>query len=170
MKGKKCLVTGAGAGIGRTLSKKLHEMGVEVYALSRTLETLESLQKECPGIHIIQQDIAKWDETRQKVLDLPVMDMLVNNAGAGDQNLFLDVPEGELDKLWAINVKPVVNLGQVVAKKVDRSKQTRDHSQCFISSISDWHATSHFLWSIQSCHGSNHTGHGSRIGPQGHTD
>ena len=118
MKGKKCLVTGAGAGIftndlsqctyvniyhtfsgiGRTLSKKLHEMGVEVYALSRTLETLESLQKECPGIHIIQQDIAKWDETRQKVLDLPVMDMLVNNAGAGDQNLFLDVPEGELDK------------------------------------------------------------------------
>ena len=73
-------------------------MGAEVYALSRTKETLESLQKECPGIHIIQQDVGDWNETRRKVDDLPLISMLVNNAGLGDQNLFLDVPEEELDK------------------------------------------------------------------------
>ena len=72
-------------------------MGVEVYALSRTKETLESLQIECPGIHIIQQDVADWNETRKKMDDLPLISMLVNNAGLGNQNLFLDVPEEELD-------------------------------------------------------------------------
>lgn len=117
-RGKKVLVTGAGAGIGRSLCIKLHSMGVEVYALSRTKATLETLQAECPGIHVIQQDIANWDETRKKIEVLPLISMLVNNAGVGDQNLFLDVPEQELDKIWAINVKPVVNISQIVATKL----------------------------------------------------
>ena len=73
-------------------------MGAEVFAMSRTKETLESLQNECPGIHIIQQDISNWEETRKKIDSLPLLSMLVNNAGVGDQNLFLDVPEGELDE------------------------------------------------------------------------
>ena len=56
-------------------------MGVEVYALSRTKATLETLQAECPGIHVIQQDIANWDETRKKIEVLPLISLLVNNAG-----------------------------------------------------------------------------------------
>ena len=68
-------------GIGRSLCIKLHRMGVEVYALSRTKATLETLQAECPGIHVIQQDIANWDETRKKIEVLPLISMLVNNAG-----------------------------------------------------------------------------------------
>lgn len=72
-------------------------MGVQVYALSRTKETLESLQTECPGLEIIQQDVADWNGTRHKVSKLPVIDFLVNNAGVGNQTAFLDVPEGELD-------------------------------------------------------------------------
>jgi NAD(P)-dependent dehydrogenase (short-subunit alcohol dehydrogenase family) len=100
-RGKKVLVTGAGAGIvlflfkclsefyfnddylgiGRSLCIKLHRMGVVVYALSRTKATLETLQAECPGMHVIQQDIANWDETRKKIEVLPLISMLVNNAG-----------------------------------------------------------------------------------------
>ena len=97
-KGKKALVTGAGAGIGRSLCIRLHSLGVEVHALSKTKSNLESLATECPGVHIIAQDISDWPGTREKVEALPVLDFLVNNAGIGDQNLFLDVPEDELDK------------------------------------------------------------------------
>ena len=50
--------------------------------------------------------------------------MLVNNAGIGDQNLFMDVPEKELDRIWAINVKPVVNVSQSVAKKLIAANQS----------------------------------------------
>ena len=47
----------------------------------------------------------------------------MNNAGLGNQNLFLDVPEEELDSLWAVNVKPIVNLGQVMVKKLLEEKK-----------------------------------------------
>ena len=47
----------------------------------------------------------------------------MNNAGLGNQNLFLDVPEEELDSLWAVNVKPIVNLGQVMVKKLLQEKK-----------------------------------------------
>ena len=35
---------------------------------------------------------------RQKVEVLPSFDLLVNNAGLGNQNLFINVPEEEMDK------------------------------------------------------------------------
>lgn len=122
-KGKKVLVTGAGAGIGRCLTKRLHSLQAEVYALSRSKGGLESLEAECPGVKIIQQDVADWNGTREKILALPVLDCLVNNAGIGDQSMFLDVPEDELDKIFAVNVKPIVNIGQIVARKMIEAKK-----------------------------------------------
>ena len=98
LKGKKVVVTGAGAGIGRSLCVRLHGMGLEVFALSKTLKNLETLQAECPGLKIICQDIADWKSTRTAVEALPAFDLLVNNAGLGNQNMFLDVPEEEMDK------------------------------------------------------------------------
>ena len=61
LQGKRVVVTGAGAGIGRALCIRLHNLGLQVYAVSKTLANLESLQQECPGISIIQQDIADWN-------------------------------------------------------------------------------------------------------------
>ena len=52
--GKKILVTGAGRGIGRALVKALIEAGGEVYALSLTKASLDSLVEEFPRVHPIQ--------------------------------------------------------------------------------------------------------------------
>jgi len=118
LKGKKAVVTGAGAGIGRSVCIKLHELGVQVYAISKTKKNLESLEHEYPGIKTIHQDLAEWNETRGKIEALPTFELLVNNAGLGNQNSFLNVPEEEMDKLWGVNVKPIVNISQVMAKKL----------------------------------------------------
>ena len=120
LKGKKAVVTGAGAGIylfhhnqfikqfvtcslhvgiGKSVCIKLHQLGVEVYAISKTKANLESLEKECPGIKTIQQALADWKGTKEKIEALPLFELLVNNAGLGNQNLFIDVPEDEMDKL-----------------------------------------------------------------------
>ena len=98
LKGKKVVVTGAGAGIGRSLCVRLHQMGLEVFAISKTQKNLDSLKAECSGITAINQDLADWNSTRSAIEALPTFDLLVNNAGLGDQNLFMDVPEAELDK------------------------------------------------------------------------
>jgi len=43
-KGKKYLVTGVGAGIGRGVAKELVNLGAEVWGVSRTKANLDSLQ------------------------------------------------------------------------------------------------------------------------------
>ena len=98
LKGKKVVVTGAGAGIGRSLCIRLHRMGLDVFAISKTQKNLDSLKTECNGITTLSQDIADWKNTRAAIEALPTFDLLVNNAGVGDQNLFMDAPEEELDK------------------------------------------------------------------------
>ena len=85
-------------GIGRSVCIKLHELGVQVYAISKTKKNLESLEHEYPGIKTIHQDLAEWNETRGKIEALPTFELLVNNAGLGNQNSFLNVPEEEMDK------------------------------------------------------------------------
>lgn len=118
-KGKIAVVTGAGAGkivtfphlllttkalnfensgIGRSLCVRLHQLGVKVYAISKTQENLDTLKAECPNIEVIRQDVSDWKGTRRLVEALPTFDYLVNNAGIGEQNFFIDVPEEELDK------------------------------------------------------------------------
>ena len=69
-----------------------------MYAISKTKANLDSLVRECPKIHAITQDLSNWNETRQKVEVIPSFDLLVNNAGLGNQNLFINVPEEEMDK------------------------------------------------------------------------
>ena len=45
--GRRCLVTGAGKGIGRGVALALIKSGAHVFALTRTKEDLESLAAEC---------------------------------------------------------------------------------------------------------------------------
>ena len=123
-KGQKILVTGAGSGIGRGLSLKLAELGAEVFAVSKTEARLESLRAENGSIKTICVDLSDWKATRELLLQLPAMDGLVNNAGMGQATPFLEVQEEELDQIYAINVKPIVNVSQVVVKKMLEEKKS----------------------------------------------
>jgi len=125
MNGQRVLVTGAGAGIGRGLTKSLLEMGAEVWAVSRTLANLESLKAECdsPLLHIVAVDLTDWEATRSALSPLPRMDGLVNNAAVAICTPFLQVTPGEIDLLFNANVKQVINVTQVVVGKMVAEKQ-----------------------------------------------
>ncbi|KAK3872426.1 hypothetical protein Pcinc_022500 [Petrolisthes cinctipes] len=113
--GRRALVTGAGAGIGRGVALKLAQMGAEVFALSKTEANLSSLKEECPSITTITIDVTNWDATREAVKKITPIHMLVNNAGTGILLPFLDSTPESFDLMFNLNVKAVMNVSQIVA-------------------------------------------------------
>ncbi|XP_060599624.1 L-xylulose reductase-like [Ruditapes philippinarum] len=123
--GKKFLVTGAGRGIGRQLSKTLSEQGCKVYALSKTKETLDSLAAECDNVKTIHADVGVWEETREKLKDIEVLDGLVNNAAYVGENLIpaLDVSKEYLTKIINANLLGTINTSQIIGRKMVDAKK-----------------------------------------------
>lgn len=58
----------------------MHSYNAKVYALSRTLETLKTLEEECPGVETICVDLSNWEATREALSKLDAFDCLINNA------------------------------------------------------------------------------------------
>jgi NAD(P)-dependent dehydrogenase (short-subunit alcohol dehydrogenase family) len=117
-KGKSVIVTGGGRGIGRAIVVKLHSLGATVFAVSRNPDNLASLKTECPNVHTVAVDLGNWDATTEAIGRIPPVDYLVNNAGVIDLNHFLDVTEENFDTICNVNLKAVINVSQVVAKKM----------------------------------------------------
>ncbi|XP_047529842.1 D-erythrulose reductase-like [Vanessa atalanta] len=121
-KGKRILVTGAGQGIGRGIAIELWRAGANIVALSRTRSHLESLQSEYPSIDIVDVDIADWDKTREVIESLGHFDALVNNAAVAICEPFLTCSPADYNKIFDVNVKAVLNVSQVIARKMVENK------------------------------------------------
>ncbi|GBM48590.1 L-xylulose reductase [Araneus ventricosus] len=113
--GKRALVTGAGKGIGRALTLKLAECGAEVVAVSRTQSDLDALKKESPKIQPLCLDISNWELTKNALKSVGPIDLLVNNAGIMEPKEYGTYTEQDCDKTFNINVKAIVNIGQMIA-------------------------------------------------------
>ncbi|CAG7634433.1 unnamed protein product [Allacma fusca] len=117
-KGKTAIVTGAGRGIGRAVVEKLHSLGVTVYAVSKNPANLASLQSTYSHVKIVAVDLGNWDATRAEIEKIPVVDYLVNNAGISISGNFLEMKPQDIDAIYEVNLKAVINVSQVVAKKM----------------------------------------------------
>ena len=76
-------------------------MGAKVFALSRTESDLVSLEEACPGLRRITADLFDWEETKKAVETLTgdqVMDILINNAGIGGVQSFLQITPDKFDE------------------------------------------------------------------------
>ena len=118
--GKKILITGCGRGIGRALALAIAETGGEVYALSRTKETLDSLAKASERIHPIVADLRDWDQTKDVLEKLEAMDGVVNNAALLMTGIVdaLECPKELLDSYLSTNLIGAINVIQSAGKKM----------------------------------------------------
>ena len=124
---KTAVITGGGTGIGRAISLKLAEDGfnIAVNCLESLLPQAQAVAEECRARGVEAEcfvaDVSKFDACAEMVKAVQErfgsVDVLVNNAGVGSlvRTNILDVTEESLDRVFGINLKGYLFLGQLAA-------------------------------------------------------
>lgn len=110
VRGKLALVTGAGGGLGRTISLKLGDLGCDVAVVDINEETAaavaEELRKKGVKAKSYKVDISKFEEIsslRDNVKsEMGSVEILVNNAGL-IPDMAKEVTEGFLEAMVRVN-------------------------------------------------------------------
>jgi 3-oxoacyl-[acyl-carrier protein] reductase len=114
LSGKRALVTGSGAGIGRSIAYRLAEAGAELILVDIDETRLRSVEKELLEeekiVKTLKADLSNKAEIDSvwKNLSREEPDILVNNAGIYPLKNFLEIDEVILDKVLDINLKAVL--------------------------------------------------------------
>ena len=120
--GKSVLITGAGSGFGKGAALALAARGHSVIATTESAEQASALAAEAPQLRVEKLDITTSD------IDLASawhIDVLVNNAGAGQTGPMADVPMSRLRHLFDVNVFGTLAITQKVVPQMVARKSGR---------------------------------------------
>ena len=127
LKNKYALVTGAGKGLGRACSIALAEAGATVIALSRTSSDLNKLEKDIKKVKgkiiKVSCDVMNYEDLKQKLEKIKIIDVLVNNAGTNIPEPFEKIKQKSMNYLVDLNLKAAFNVAQLVVKKMLKNKK-----------------------------------------------
>jgi len=117
--GRTALVTGAGRGIGRACAVALAEAGAEVWLAARTRAEVEEAARAIGGkAKAVVCDVTDSASLKKIISQMPVLDVLVNNAGSNIPEPFVEVSEAHLDRLLDLNVRAAFLAAQAAARKM----------------------------------------------------
>lgn len=108
--GRKAVVTGSTAGIGRAIAEGLGRAGAAVVVNGRTetrvAKALEELRELLPKAAFtgVVADLATPDGAADLFAQAPDADILVNNVGTGRPKSFFDIEDSEWSGLFELNV------------------------------------------------------------------
>ena len=139
---KTAIITGASRGIGRAEAIQLARDGFSVCInclerMDLAQELSEKLQKEGCSAMAFQADVSVKNEVDAMVEAVHArfgpVDVLVNNAGIAEQCQIQDIREELWDRIFAVNVKGVLNTVQALLPDMLHRK-----SGCIINTSSIW--------------------------------
>ena len=134
LEGKTILVTGASAGIGRSIAIICSQMGARLVITGRNKSNLEETGKLLEGDNHEQYvaDLTLESDLKLLVESLPKLDGFVSNAGIV-RPLVLQFTEFEdVNEVMQINIMVPIHLTRLI---VQNKKLNKDASLVFISSI-----------------------------------
>lgn len=112
--GKRCLVTAAGAGIGRATALAFAREGAEVLATDIDATALETLRAENSAVLITTLDVTDTAQITTLVEANPHIDVLFNCAGYVHAGSILDTDEDAWRRSFAINLDSMFHLCKAV--------------------------------------------------------
>jgi NAD(P)-dependent dehydrogenase (short-subunit alcohol dehydrogenase family) len=112
---KTVMITGAGSGFGKGASLALAARGHQVIATTETEEHATALRAEAPQLTVEKLDITSDDVAKAADWDI---DVLINNAGAGQTGPMADVPLDRVRHLFEVNVFGTLAVTQQVLPRM----------------------------------------------------
>lgn len=143
---KTVLITGGAKGIGKQTAIDFAKLGYNVCinynnSQKEAIILKDTLAKEEKSVSIYKADISKKDEVLDMIKlilkDYAKIDVLVNNAGICDYNLFTDISDEKLKKIIDINLLGTCN----VTRAVLESTMIHEKSGSIINISSIWGIT-----------------------------
>ncbi len=136
--GRTALVTGASKGIGLATAKELLNLGANVIAVARNVETLGSSYKDCDRgrLELVAADVSTdvGRETVKSALESSSrLDIVVNNVGTNIRDRFISIASEDI--LHVINTNLVAAL-EIARLSYPLLKLSNNASIIFTSSIS----------------------------------
>lgn len=109
VKGCTALITGAGAGIGKTAALHLAGLGVNLLLCGRRREKLEETKRRCLEIGVDAEtfsvDVRKEEEIRQMFEQIARLDYVINNAGVVISASFEETTAEMMDLAYETNIR-----------------------------------------------------------------
>ncbi len=113
---KQVLITGSGSGFGKGTAIALAARGHKVVATTETQSQADALSVEAPQLEVLKLDItSNADIAKASYLNV---DVLINNAGAGQTGPLADVPLDRVRHIFEVNVFGTLAITQALLPKM----------------------------------------------------
>ena len=120
---KTALVTGGCGGIGEAICKKLSDDGYFVYInYAHSKEKAEKLADKING-KAVCFDVADNGAVISSLENIGLLDLLVNNAGVSEIDLFTSISAEKSEKILNINLKGAMNCARAALKEMIKAQK-----------------------------------------------
>lgn len=127
---KSIVITGASAGIGAAIARRLGRDGNRIALAARRADRLAEVAKDCgPDAIVVVADVTHRDDV-ERLRDEAIrafggIDVWINNAGRGISRSVLDLTDADLDEMMQINVKSALyGIQAIVPHFIERGTDT----------------------------------------------